>query len=53
MPEKELPSRPSLEQYKKQAKDLLHQSKASEPEALERFRKHLPHQKFSAGTSSA
>ncbi len=42
MPQKELPSRPSLEQYKKQAKDLLHSSHLSEPEALERFRNHLP-----------
>jgi ankyrin repeat protein len=47
MPEKQLPSRPSLEQYKKQAKDLLHQSKTSAPEAVQRFRKYLPHQKLS------
>src|SRR4029077_2418158 len=45
MPEKELPSRPSLEQYKKQAKELLQSSQLSEPQALERFRKHLPQQK--------
>ena len=52
MPEKQLPSRPSLEQYKKQAKDLLHQSKASAPEALQRFRKYLPPQKLSRGKFS-
>jgi ankyrin repeat protein len=46
MPEKQLPSRPSLEQYKKQAKDLLHQSKTSAPEAVQRFRKYLPPQKL-------
>jgi hypothetical protein len=45
MPEKELPSRPSLEQYKKQAKELLRQSQLSEPESLQRFAKHLPAQK--------
>jgi ankyrin repeat protein len=45
MPEKELPSRPSLEQYKKQAKELLHSSQLPEPAALQRFRKHLPPQK--------
>src|SRR5947209_3636951 len=50
MPEKELPSRPSLEQYKKQAKDLLHQSKTSAPEAEQRFRRHLPRQKLSRGS---
>ncbi len=45
MPEKELPSRPSLEQYKKQAKELLHQSQLSLPQALQRLQKHLPQQK--------
>jgi ankyrin repeat protein len=45
MPEKELPARPSLEQYKKQAKDLLHISQLSEPEELERFAKYLPAKK--------
>jgi hypothetical protein len=52
MPEKQLPSRPSLEQYKKQAKDLLHQSKTSVPEAVQRFRKSLPPQKLSRGKFS-
>jgi ankyrin repeat protein len=42
MPEKELPARPSLEQYRKQSKDLLHSSQLSEPAALERFAKYLP-----------
>ncbi len=45
MPEKELPSRPSVEQYKKQAKELLHQSQLSLPQALQRLQKHLPQQK--------
>ena len=36
---RELPARPNLEQYKKQAKDLLEASKAGAPEALARMRK--------------
>ncbi len=47
MPEKELPRRPSLEQYKKQAKELLQESKASSPQALQRFRNHLRPKKLS------
>ena len=31
MPEKELPARPNLEQYKKQAKDLAHDCRAGDP----------------------
>ena len=38
-------SRPSVEQYKKQAKELLHQSQLSLPQALQRLQKHLPQQK--------
>ena len=52
MPKKQLPSRPSLEQYKKQAKDLLLRSKTFAPEVLERFRKYLPAQKLSHGKFS-
>jgi hypothetical protein len=40
MSARELPARPNLEQYKKQAKDLLKDSKAGAPEALARMRKH-------------
>jgi ankyrin repeat protein len=40
MDAKELPARPSLEQYKKQAKDLLKTCKARDPEALHRVKKH-------------
>ncbi len=39
---RELPARPNLEQYKKQAKDLLKASKAGAPVALARMRKLLP-----------
>lgn len=41
-PPLELPPDPSLEQLKKQAKDLRRASRAGRPEALERVRKHLP-----------
>ncbi len=40
--EKQLPGRPNLEQYKKQAKELLHAHRAAEPEALERIRHRHP-----------
>jgi len=36
---KELPSRPNLEQYKKQAKDLLKQAKSADPAAFERLKR--------------
>ena len=39
---KELPSRPSLEQYKKQAKDLLKSHKSGDREALSRIERHHP-----------
>lgn len=42
MPARELPAHPDLEQYKKQAKELLQASKAGAPEALARMRKHPP-----------
>ena len=35
METKELPAHPSLEQYKKQAKDLLKSAKSGHPEALQ------------------
>ena len=40
MPIRALPPRPSLEQYKKQAKDLLKACKAGDMEALQRVRAH-------------
>jgi len=39
---KQLPARPSLEQYRKQAKDLLHAHRAADPSALERIHHHHP-----------
>ncbi len=37
MPERQLPARPNLEQYKKQAKDLLHSHRAAHPDAIHRI----------------
>jgi ankyrin repeat protein len=34
MPDKQLPARPNLEQYKKQAKDLLHSHHTAHPDAI-------------------
>jgi ankyrin repeat protein len=42
MPEKQLPARPSLEQYKKQAKELVRDFSLRVPEALMRLRHHHP-----------
>jgi putative phosphoribosyl transferase len=42
MPGRVLPARPQLDQYKKQAKDLVKACTASVPEALERIRLHHP-----------
>jgi len=42
MPERELPARPNLEQYKKQAKDLVEDHAEAAPEALMRIRHHHP-----------
>ena len=42
MPVRQLPDRPSLEQYKKQAKDLLKAWKAGDPAAVVRMREHHP-----------
>ena len=39
---KSLPDRPNLDQYRKQAKDLLHAHRAADPAALERIRQHHP-----------
>src|SRR5437764_782859 len=39
---KSLPDRPNLEQYRKQAKDLLHAHRAASPAALERIHRHHP-----------
>jgi ankyrin repeat protein len=42
MDAKQLPARPSLEQYKKQAKDLLKARKSGNPEAVQRIKKNHP-----------
>jgi hypothetical protein len=42
MPARKLPAHPNLEQYKKQAKDLLKACKAGTPEARARMQKHQP-----------
>jgi hypothetical protein len=42
MSARELPARPNLEQYKKQAKDLVKDFANSAPEALARIRQHHP-----------
>jgi ankyrin repeat protein len=42
VPERILPDRPNLEQYKKQAKELHRAAVAGEPAALARLRKHHP-----------
>lgn len=38
----QLPDHPSLEQYKKQAKDLVKNRKSSDPESIQRIRQHHP-----------
>ncbi|MGH9854099.1 MAG: ankyrin repeat domain-containing protein, partial [Blastocatellia bacterium] len=42
MDAKQLPARPSLEQYKKQAKNLAKSRKSGDPEALRRIRQNHP-----------
>jgi hypothetical protein len=42
MPERQLPARPSLEQYKKQAKDLARECGFRSPDALARVQRHHP-----------
>src|SRR5258706_1379233 len=41
MPTRDLPARPSLEQYRKQAKELLRAWRAGDPEAARRVRAHV------------
>jgi hypothetical protein len=43
MPARDLPARPNLEQYKKQAKDLIKAFRAGDDAALQRLRAHHPH----------
>jgi ankyrin repeat protein len=40
--DRQLPARPNLEQYKNQAKDLVHAHRTAAPEALERIARHHP-----------
>jgi hypothetical protein len=42
VPDKSLPDQPNLEQYKKQAKDLLRAHGKVEPAALDRIARHHP-----------
>lgn len=42
MPDRTLPDRPNLEQYKKQAKELLRDAAAGLPSALARLQRHQP-----------
>ena len=42
MPDRELPIRPNLEQYKKQARELAHDCAAGNPVALQRVQRHHP-----------
>ncbi|HEX5431499.1 MAG TPA: hypothetical protein VFW83_06010, partial [Bryobacteraceae bacterium] len=42
MPDKSLPDQPNLEQYKKQAKDLVRAHAQASPEALDRIARHQP-----------
>lgn len=42
MPERDLPVRPNLEQYKKQAKDLVKSFAIADPLALSRIKRHHP-----------
>jgi ankyrin repeat protein len=42
VPDKSLPEHPSLEQYKKQAKDLLHSHRKAAPQALDRIARNHP-----------
>ncbi|MFY9747191.1 MAG: ankyrin repeat domain-containing protein [Acidobacteriaceae bacterium] len=42
MPDREIPDRPNLEQYKKQAKELARAAVERQPAALDRIRRHHP-----------
>src|SRR5258708_10812267 len=44
MPERTLPANPNLEQYKKQAKDLIRDCRAGLSDALARLHRHHPEQ---------
>lgn len=43
MDAKEFPARPTLEQYRKQAKELLKACKSGDSDAIQRFKRHHPH----------
>jgi ankyrin repeat protein len=49
MPDRELPVRPNLEQYKKQAKELARNASANDPVAIARIQKHHPRHPAPAG----
>jgi ankyrin repeat protein len=52
MPDRSLPTRPSLEQYKKQAKELLADASARLPDAIARFHGNHPRAGEFAGSQS-
>jgi ankyrin repeat protein len=43
MDARQIPARPSLEQYRKQAKDLLKAFKSGDSDAIQRIKRHHPH----------
>jgi ankyrin repeat protein len=43
MDARELPARPSVEQYRKQAKDLVKACKSGDPDAIQRIKRYHPH----------
>lgn len=53
MPARVLPARPDLEQYRKQAKDLLKQWRRGDDDSLRRLREHHPHPPAAPGLADA
>ena len=53
MPARVLPARPDLEQYRKQAKELLKQWRRGDDESLRRLREYHPHPPAAPGLADA
>ena len=53
MPDRLLPDHPDINQYKKQAKELVRDCAKGSPEALDRIHKHLPRLRVSSGSQPA
>jgi ankyrin repeat protein len=51
MDARELPARPSVEQYRKQAKDLVKACKSGDPGAVQRIKRYHPHASQLSGSS--